>query len=180
MKRPRTHRVVLLVSLVALPLLLALGCTPKPSAERTPPTAPAGPAAETQGTPAAEFSFTTTEGKTISLAELKGKPVLVNFWASWCHFCVQEAPDLEALYQQYHPQGLEVLGVGTDDNAALKAKAAELGLTYPVGSNPEAAQAYGVGGIPHTFLIDRQGEVVASLVGARPRAELEEAIKKVM
>jgi cytochrome c biogenesis protein CcmG/thiol:disulfide interchange protein DsbE len=170
---------------VALPLWFVLGCartattppspSPKPSATRD-----AAPAPAAQGRTAEDFTLTTTEGKEIRLADLKGQPVVVNFWASWCHYCAQEAPDLEALYQQYHPKGLAVLGVGTDDAKSLQAKAKELGLTYPVGSGPETAQRYGVDGVPHTVFVNRDGWITASLVGARPKAELEAEVKKIM
>ena len=132
------------------------------------------------GKPAPDFTFTTLDGKAIKLADLKGKPLVINFWASWCHFCLQEAPDLEALYQHYQGQGLEMIGIGTDDARALQEKVKELGLTYPVGSAPEVAKEYGVSGIPHTFIINREGIVVASLVGAQPKEELEAQIKQVL
>jgi peroxiredoxin len=142
-----------------------------------------GPQAQPQaqvGNPAPDFSLATLDGKTIQLSSLRGKPVVVNFWASWCHFCVGEAPDLQALYQQYHGQGLEMLGVGTDDQEALRAKAQELKLTYPIGSNPQAADTYGVEGVPHTFFINRQGLIAASARGARSRADLEAEVKKLL
>jgi cytochrome c biogenesis protein CcmG/thiol:disulfide interchange protein DsbE len=129
---------------------------------------------------APDFSFTALDGQTVSLAALRGKPVLLNFWASWCHFCAEEAPHLEALHREHQSAGLQVLGVGTDSQDALRQKAADLNLTYPVGSNPEAAKAYGVGGVPHTFIISREGKIVASLIGARSKAELETEVRKVL
>ncbi len=181
-------RMLLVVGLVAL-LAALVGCqqtptqgggTPEPSA--SPPPAPTtgeseAPAAAKE---APDFSLTTLDGKKISLSDLKGKPVMVVFWASWCHYCAQEAPSIEALYQQYHPKGLEVLGVGTDDAASLAKKANELKLTYPIGSNPDAGKAYGVTSIPHVFVIAKDGAISASLLGARPKDELEGEIKKVM
>jgi peroxiredoxin len=148
----------------------------RPQASQSPGT---GEAAQ-ESNSAPDFSLTTLDGKTIKLSDLKGKPVVVNFWASWCHYCGGEARDLEALYKQYRPQGLQMLGVGVDDPAALKRRAEELKLTYPIGSNPEAAKRYGVSGIPHTFLINREGKVVSSLIGARPRAELEAQVRKIL
>jgi peroxiredoxin len=133
-----------------------------------------------EGGVAPDFSFTTLDGKTIELSDLKGKPVVLNFWASWCHYCLGEAPDLEVLYKKYSPQGLQMLGVGTDDPAALKRKAEELKLTYAIGSEPNAAKLYGVNGIPHTFFISRDGKIAKSLLGAAPRAELEAQIKRIL
>jgi len=174
-----TFRRLLLLLALALPLLFVLGCE-QPATTGTPKPPAAGTSAAPSGQAAQDFTLTTLDGNKIALADLKGKPVLVNFWASWCHFCAQEAPDIEALYKQYHSQGLEVLGVGTDDPAALAKKAAELKITYPVGSDPDAARKYGVTGFPTTVVINRQGEVVASLRGLRTKSELESEIKKVM
>jgi len=158
-----SRRLLPLLCLAALLPTLA-GC-----AHRT----PVGPAAK-------DFTLTTLDGKKIRLADLKGKTVLVNFWASWCGYCAEEAPDIEAIYQKYHPEGLEVLGVGDDDAAALAAKASELKLTYPIGSNPEAVKLYGVTGFPTTIVINREGEIVDTLDGARPKIELESTVKAVM
>jgi len=171
---------------LSLLALIAAGCGKQPAARglaATRPVAARPAAAQPQaevGSPAPAFTLATSAGEKIALGSLKGQPVVVNFWASWCHFCAQEAPDLEALYKQYQPQGLQLLGVGTDDKAALVRKAKELNLTYPIGSDPEAARTYGVGGVPHTFIIDREGKITASLVGARPKAELEAEIRKVL
>jgi len=129
---------------------------------------------------APDFSLKTFDGKTIRLSALKGKPVVLNFWASWCHFCAQEAPDLEAAYKECKSSGLQVLGVGLDDADALAEKTKKLKLTYPVGFSPEAGREYGVMPIPQTFFIDRQGVIVSQFVGARPRADLEAEVKKIL
>lgn len=169
---PQVSALAVLVMLV--PVLDGCG-------RQTGPTRESAPAQQAElGRSAPDFSFTTVDGETISLAALRGKPVLLNFWASWCHFCIEEAPHLEALYQQYEQNDLQVLGVGTDSQDALRRKAEELKLTYPVGSNPEAAGMYGVSGIPHTFFIDRDGKLVSSVVGARPRADLEAEVKRIL
>jgi peroxiredoxin len=172
---------------VAIPafavLLVTAGCQSSESTQTAAPTGQAtAPRTESAkgSQAAADFSFTDLQGKKVSLSDFKGKPVVLNFWASWCHFCAQEAPDLEALSKQYKDKDLVVLGVGTDDQDALRQKAEQLKLTYPVGSNPTAAQSYGVSGVPHTFMIDRKGNITASLVGARPKADLEEEIKKIL
>jgi peroxiredoxin len=172
------------LSLLAVGAVMLGGCARKAAATGKTPALPAVPTAAPVpvrvGADAPSFTLKTSDGKSITLADLRGKPVVLNFWASWCHFCAQEAPDLDALYRQYQPKGLQVLGVGTDDAAALKAKAEELGLTYPTGANAEAAHTYGVGGVPHTFFVDREGKITASLVGARPKAELEAEVRKIL
>jgi peroxiredoxin len=179
--RSRWAAVLLLLAVTAVMLG---GCARKPATTGRAPAPPAAPTAAPApvrvGGDAPNFTLETSNGKSITLADLKGKPVVLNFWASWCHFCAQEAPDLDALYQQYQSKGLQVLGVGTDEAAALKAKAKELGLTYPTGANAEAARTYGVGGVPHTFFVDREGKITASLLGARPKAELEAEVRKIL
>jgi peroxiredoxin len=169
------------LALLALLALFVVGCQ-KPSPEAGEPQA-ARPAAKAEvGKQAPDFSFETLDGKVVRLADLEGKPVVLNFWASWCPYCVKEAPDLEALYQQYRKShDLQMLGVaGQDTTEALKGKADDLKLTYPVGISPQTAMAYGVSGIPHTFFIDREGKIVSSMAGARPKAELEAEIKKII
>jgi cytochrome c biogenesis protein CcmG/thiol:disulfide interchange protein DsbE len=173
------HRLAVAVLVVAAAITLA-GCQQQESA--APPTSrqqmPAPVAATSKA--AADFTLDSFGGKTIKLSELKGEPVVVNFWSSTCHYCAQEAPILDEIYRQYQGQGLQVLGVGLDDAQALREKAQQLKLTYPTGYNAEAGQEYGVTGVPQTVFIDRHGDVVATLVGARPKAELEAEVKKVL
>ena len=166
----RTRPSVAVIALLALGLIALAGCRQQQQAPQPPrPQASRVPAAGAAvGRTAPDFTLTPFEGKAISLSSLKGKPVAVMFWTSTCHFCAQEAPDLDALYRQYKGQGLEVLGVGLDDPEALLQKAQQLKLTFPVGYNAQAGQQYAISGVPHTFFIDRQGRIAASLLGARP------------
>jgi cytochrome c biogenesis protein CcmG/thiol:disulfide interchange protein DsbE len=176
----RTARRLVVAVLAAVAAITVAGCQREGSAAL--PTArqqmPMPVAAASK--PAADFTLHTFGGKSITLSELKGKPVVVNFWSSTCHFCAQEAPILDELYRQYQGQGLQVLGVGLDDPQGLRDKAQQLKLTYPVGYDAEAGQQYGVTGVPQTVFIDRQGEVVETLIGARPKAELEAEVKKLL
>jgi peroxiredoxin len=133
------------------------------------------------GPPAPDFTLQTLDGtQQYRLSDLRGMPVAVLFWTSWCPYCGPQAADLETLYQRYRDQGFLVLGVGLDDPAALQEKAEALGLTFPVGYNPDAAWLYGVEYIPHTFIIDRSGSISSSLVGLQPIATLEAAIMQVL
>lgn len=167
---------------VAAAMLAALGCgtqaTP-PSALAPTGTAESGPKQSARQAP--DFSFTSLDGREVKLADFKGKPLVVNFWASWCPYCAREAPDLEAIHQEHRSEGLEMVGIAANDRAeALKAKARQLRLTYPVGISPGAAGSYGVEPVPHTFFIDREGRIVSSLLGARPREQLEAEVKKIL
>ena len=133
------------------------------------------------GPPAPDFTLQTLDGtQEYRLSDLRGMPVAVFFWTSWCYYCELQAPDLETLYQRYRDQDFLVLGVGLDDPAALQAKAAALGLTFPVGYNPAAGDLYDVYYIPHTFIIDRSGNITSSLVGQQSISTLEAAIMEVL
>ena len=102
---------------------------------------------------------TPADGK-LSLADLKGKPVIVNFWASWCIPCKDEAPALQKTYEKYRAQGLTVLGIDAQDfREDAKRFTKRFGVTYPVvydGSGSTLGK-WGVTGFPETFFVDRSG-----------------------
>ena len=105
----------------------------------------------------------------LSLASLRGKTVVVNFWASWCHPCKTEVPALERIFQQYRAQGLVVLGVDYQDfrGDAMRSMR-KLGITYPVVSDGSGriGDRYGLTGVPESFVVDRSGKVVYHASGA--------------
>lgn len=179
--------VLALVCVLGLLAALVGGCGHESASRGATQTGPA-PSSEPQiqgqaaaGRAAADFSFTSLQGKPVKLGDFSGKPLVVNFWASWCPYCVQEAPDLQALYDKYRGQGLQVVGIaGSDTEEALKAKVKELKLTYPVGISEAAGSAYGVQGIPHTFFITKDGKIASEAVGLRPKDQLEAEIKKIL
>jgi len=117
-----------------------------------------------------EFRGQTPDGKIVSLAGLRGKVVLVNFWASWCPDCRPEMPLFEQLHRQFAAQGLSVIGINAREGTRpIRGYAKELGLTFPLVLDPkgEINAAYGVIGLPTTFLIGRDGRAVALAVGPR-------------
>lgn len=120
------------------------------------------------GEPAPDFTLTTFEGEQIKLSDLKGKVVLINFWASWCKPCEQEAADLEAAWQYYQGRGDVVfLGVAwTDTPTASKAYLEKFGITYPNGPDlgTRISQKYRITGVPETYIIDRDGKLAYSLL----------------
>lgn len=146
------------------------------------------------GKTAPNFTLKDTEGKKISLADYKGKAVVVDFWATWCAPCKIEIPWLEQFNNQYAGSGLQILGVSEDnlnleDKATLAKekkditdKAAEMKINYPVlFDDANVSTPYGgVDGLPTTFFIDRSGKVVASTVGLVSRDEIEANIKKAL
>ncbi|MDW8254736.1 MAG: TlpA disulfide reductase family protein [Chloroflexota bacterium] len=118
--------------------------------------------------PARPFTLRLFDGSTLSLDELRGRPVLVNFWASWCGPCIEEAPVLERAAQRYASTGLVLVGVGVwDSEQNARAFIQRHGITYPNGLDPTGAVAidYGVGGVPESFFIDRNGMIVRKWVG---------------
>jgi cytochrome c biogenesis protein CcdA len=113
--------------------------------------------------PAPDFTLTTFKGTTISLEDLRGKPVVINFWASWCPPCRIEAPLIERTWRAYKKRGPIFIGVNIQDRKedALN-YIREFDITYPNGPDPtgEIAIDYGVSGLPVTFFVSSRGEVV--------------------
>ncbi len=136
-----------------------------------------------EGKPAPGFTLLNLDGKEVSLADYKGRPVLVNFWATWCGPCKIEMPWFEELRKQYAAQGFEILGL-TDDVDAGKdviAKTAhQLGVTYPILLTDGKVQtAYGdLEYLPMSFYVNKNGVVVEVTAGLGSKDELEANIKK--
>lgn len=113
------------------------------------------------GAPAPSFTLTTFDGQVYRLQDLRGKVVVINFWASWCKPCEQEADELEAAWRYYRPRG-DVLFLGvawTDTEKKSLEYLAKFGITYPNGPDlgTRMAQAYRITGVPETYIIDRNG-----------------------
>ena len=126
------------------------------------------------------FALTDLAGATLSLESLKGRVVLLDFWATWCVPCRRSMPALQALHTRFRARGLTVLGVSIDEKADAKVRkfVQERAFTYPIsidaGANP-AWQAYRVKAIPAAYLIDRDGKVVAQWTGTAPSLDELEA-----
>jgi cytochrome c biogenesis protein CcmG/thiol:disulfide interchange protein DsbE len=136
------------------------------------------------GTPAPDFTLETLDGKSMSLSSLRGKAVLVNFWATWCGPCKIETPWLVELQKQYGEQGLQVVGVAMDDSGKdeISRFAQEMGMNYPVLMGKEAVgEAYGgVPALPESFFVGRDGKIVDKILGLRDRQDIEDAVKKAL
>lgn len=106
------------------------------------------------------FTLTTFEGETINLTDLQGKVVVLNFWASWCKPCEQEAADLEAAWRDYQPDGQVVfLGVDyVDTEPEARGYLEKFGITYPNGPDlgTRVSQAFRIRGVPETYVIDQK------------------------
>jgi peroxiredoxin len=121
----------------------------------------------------AEFTLTELNGKTWTLKELRGKVVLVNFWATWCPPCRKEMPDLETLYEQFKDQGLVILAISDEDASKVKPFIAEQKVTYPILLDPgrKVNELFEIEGIPKTFVYDRSGKLVAQSIDMRTRKQ---------
>jgi cytochrome c biogenesis protein CcmG, thiol:disulfide interchange protein DsbE len=128
-----------------------------------------------QGFLAPDFELQTTEGETIKLSDLRGQPVLVNLWATWCPPCRAEMPAIEKVYNDYKDQGLVVLAVNMtaqDTSSNITPFIDEYGLTFPVllDEDNSVASAYQLRSLPSSFFIDRDGIIREVVIGG-PMAE---------
>ena len=143
--------------------------------------------ANLRGQYAPAFTLTDTDGKKVSLADLKGHPVIVNFWATWCGPCKLEMPWFQEFATKYKPQGLVILGLSQDEGispAEVAHAAKKIGVSYPVllpDSKGQVANAYGgVDYLPETFYIDRTGKVVNVNAGAPSKDQMESEIQQIL
>ncbi len=130
------------------------------------------------------ISVLTLDGATIQPADLHGKVVVVNFWATWCHWCRLEMPSLEKLHEEHAGDDLVVLGLATDAGSAtpIRSFLAKRGITYPVARATAAVERAfgGVGGIPTTFVLDRAGTVRYRVVGYFAPPALKAAVSRLL
>ena len=135
-------------------------------------------------TPAPDFTLESLDGKNMTLSDLRGKAVLLNFWATWCTPCKIDMPWFVELQKQYGPDGLQVVGVAMDDSGKddIAKFAKDMGVNYPVLLGKEAVgdASGGVPALPETFFIGRDGKIVDKIIGLRGRADIEESIKKAL
>ena len=119
---------------------------------------------------ASDFSVSLLGGETLKLKAQRGKPVMVNFWATWCAPCREEMPAMERLYLKHRERGFVLLAVSVDSDASLvKPFLEKLKLTFPVtlDAKMDLANSYGVRALPASFLIDRNGYLTALALGPR-------------
>jgi peroxiredoxin len=121
--------------------------------------------------PAPDFTVIDREGNVVKLSDMKGKPVVLNFWATWCPYCVEEMPDFEKVYNKYKGE-VEFMMINMTHGAETVENASSFidsyGYTFPVyfDTTSEAAYAYGIQSIPTTFFIDAEGYIVAYYQGS--------------
>ena len=142
----------------------------------------AATAAPHAGDAAPAFDLPRTSGGSLSLASLKGKPIYLNFFASWCAPCNEEAPSVVRLYKKYHARGLVTVGVDEqEDRAKALEFAKKYGLPFPVViDDGKMGSSYGAIALPVHVFIDRQGKISTYRLGEMEPAEIEAAIKKAL
>lgn len=130
------------------------------------------PAPLRRGDPAPAFSLPRLDGDgAMSLADLRGQVVLVNFWATWCKPCEDEMPAMERLYGQLHGRGFELVAISVDEIPAdVEPFVARMGLSFPVllDSDQATSRSYQTMGYPESLLLDREGTIVERYVGPKP------------
>jgi peroxiredoxin len=126
----------------------------------------------------ADFRLTDLNGKSWTLQDLRGKVVLLNFWATWCPPCRKEMPDLETLYRRFESQGFVILGISDDDPDKVRGFVQKQGTTYPVLLDPgsKVNQLLHINGIPKTFVYDRDGKIVAQSIDMRTQKQFLEML----
>ena len=126
----------------------------------------------------ADFALTDLDGKSWKLSELKGKVVLLNFWATWCPPCNRELPDMQALYERFKNQGLVVLAISDEELGKVKPFVAKRKLTYPVLLDPgrRVNDMFEIEGIPKSFVYDREGKIVAEAIDMRTREQFDQML----
>jgi peroxiredoxin len=142
---------------------------------------PSLPPGEVAGA-APPFTLTNLDGKAVSLADFRGKVVVLDFWATWCLPCKREIPDFIDLQKEYGSHGVQIIGIALDQPEKVRAFARQNGMNYPIllGSDDIALKYGGISGIPTTFIIDKNGRIVSTFEGYRPRSVFETEIRKLL
>jgi peroxiredoxin len=136
------------------------------------------------GSVAPEFDLPALAGGSVKLSDLKGKVVIVNFWATWCPPCLQEMPGLNEIYNEYKDKGVEVLGLTLDEKGlpVTKPILTKLGIDYPIlESDKSTYQNYGhILTIPFTYIIDRQGVIQKKFINRQDKAAFAAALDEML
>ena len=132
-----------------------------------------------EGELAPDFTLSRIDGGEVTLSELRGKVVILDFWATWCPPCVKGIPEFVELYNEYKAQGLDVIGISVDRGPSPVQKfVAKNNVNYPVVmADRKVADAYQPAYIPTTYILDRDGKIVTKVVGYNPKSFFVSEIK---
>jgi thiol-disulfide isomerase/thioredoxin len=172
--------VVLIVVAMVVALMLVFGF----KLARRPNQGVASANAPMKSGTAPDFTLQSLDGKTVRLSDFRGRPVVLNFWATWCGPCKIEMPWFVDLQKQYGPAGVQFLGVAMDDASPkdIAEFAASMKVNYPIliGKESVGDDYGGVQFLPETFYIDRNGKIIDKAFGLKGRGEIEDDIKKLL
>ncbi len=134
------------------------------------------------GNLAPDFSLKGLDGQTVKMSELRGKPVMVNFWATWCPPCREEMPDLQKAYQKYRGEGMVFLGIDMQEDPETVRKFVQQNgydWTFVVDSDAQVARTYQASAIPTSYFVDRNGIIRDTQIGAVTPALLDAKLSKI-
>ena len=168
--------------ILTLVLLLA-GCFAGPE-----PPEGKSPTASVEGTQvgnlAPDFQLQNLDGQTVSLSNLRGKPVLINFWATWCGYCIDEMPYIQEIYEEWSDKGLVVLAINKGESSSKVEEFMQsnsLSFVVLLDTKQDVAQRYNITGIPTTFFIDKDGIIQDKVIGAfQNKAQIENRLSKII
>ena len=170
-KRVKVMLVITLVSVLTSGLVMA-GCSPS-SAQGV-----------EVGNQAPDFQLQSLDGQTVSLGDLQGKPVLINFWATWCSPCRGEMPYIQEIYEEWSDRGLVVLAINIGESSSKAEEFMQsynLSFTVLLDTKQDVAQKYNIQYIPTTFFIDKDGIIQDKLIGAfQNKTQIENRLSKIM
>lgn len=174
-----------LVSLAAMAIVWFLSRNKRRVPARSTPVGIAVKVGFKVGEAAPDFELRSLDGRMVQLSTLRGKPVLLNFWATWCAPCRVEMPWLTELDRQYRPQGVEIVGVSLDDPGSergINKFIAERGIGYTIliGDSSVADVYGGVRFMPQSFFIDRAGKIAKTSLGLTDKHDLEAGLKSLL
>lgn len=176
--RPLRRRVAIVVDVILAVVVVVL------LYQRAAPQAAAALGLGRGGEPAPDFTLVTLTGDSISLDDLRGQVVLVNFWASWCPPCRVEMPGFERVFRERRDDGFVIVGIATDRHAEdqIREFVAEHDITYPIAlGTMDVVRAYGgVRALPESFLVDREGRIAHRVVGYFAEPALRSAINRMI
>jgi len=136
------------------------------------------------GNQAPDFQLQNLDGQTVSLGNLQGKPVLINFWATWCSPCVSEMPYIQEIYEEWADKGLVVVAINLGESSSKAEEFMQsynLSFTVLLDTKKDVAQKYNIQYIPTTFFIDKDGIIQDKMIGAfQNKAQIENRLSKIM